>query len=139
MQHSKVSIALALALALLCAGCGRQAAAITTPSLAAATTTDEHSTPQADPATQCKSWGIEPGTPGYKECVDGMNEAANAPGVGGPQTAEQAQADALKMRADMAQQRDAIRKQIEDQTKDAKRDPRCVTVTNGTNTSTSCP
>jgi hypothetical protein len=69
-----------------------------------------------------------------------MNEAANAAAAAGdPPSAEQAQAEAANMRADLAHQRDDLRKQIEDQTKAAKSDPKCVTVTNGTNTSTSCP
>ena len=138
MQHSKLSIALALAL--LCAGCGRQTAVTTTATPAAARATAESSTTQADPDTQCKSWGIQPGSPGYKQCVDGMNEAANAAaGAGDPQSAEQVQAEAAKMRADMAHQRDDLRKQMDDQRRVAASDPKCVTVTNGTNTSTSCP
>ena len=89
MQHSKLSTALALAL--LCAGCGREAAVTATPTPVATRATAETSTAQADPDTQCKSWGIQPGSPGYKQCVDGMNEADNAAaGAGGPQGAEQA-------------------------------------------------
>jgi hypothetical protein len=138
MQHSKLSIVLAFAL--LCAGCGRQAAVTTTPTPAAPRATAESSTAQADPETQCKAWGIQPGSPGYKQCTDAMSEAANAAaGAGDPQNAGQVQAEAAKMRADMAHQRDDLRQQIGDQMKAAASDPKCVAVTNGTNTSTSCP
>jgi hypothetical protein len=75
-----------------------------------------------------------------KGYFDGMTEAANAgAGAGGPQTAEQAQAEMAKMRADMAHQGDDIRKQVDDEMKAAASNPKCVTVSNGTNTSVSCP
>ena len=138
MQHSKLFIALPLAL--LCASCGRQGAVTAAQTPGAASATAENSAAQPDPDTQCKSWGIQPGSPGYKQCVDGMNEAANAAaGASGPQSTEQAQAEAANMRADMAHQRDDLRKQMDDQMKAANSNPKCVTVTNGTNTSTSCP
>jgi hypothetical protein len=69
-----------------------------------------------------------------------MTEAANA---GGPQSAGQAQgqaqAETAKMRTDMAHRGDDIRKQVDDEMKAAAGNPKCVTVTNGTNTSVSCP
>jgi hypothetical protein len=43
------------------------------------------------------------------------------------------------MRADMAHQGDDIRKQVDDEMKAAASNPKCVTVTNGSNTSVSCP
>jgi hypothetical protein len=140
MQYSKLSIAPALAAALLCVGCGRQAAVTTAATPAVTRAATENSPAEADPDTQCKSWGIQPNTPGYKQCVDAMAEAANAAaGAAGPQGTGQAHVEAAKMRADMAQQGEDLRKQINDQMKAAASDPKCVTVTNGTNTSTSCP
>ena len=138
MQHSKLSIAVALAL--VCAACGRQAAVTNTPLPAAARATAESFTAPADPDTQCKAWGIQPGSPGYKQCADAMTEAANAAaGADNPPSAGQAQAEAAKMRADAAHRRDDLRQQMVDQMKSAADDPKCVTVTNGSNTSTSCP
>jgi hypothetical protein len=136
MQQSKISMAFTLVL--LCAGCGRQTTETTAPTPAATGAATQGAIAQADPAAQCKSWGIQPGSPGFKRCADGMTEAANA-GAGGPQSAEQAQAEMAKMRADMARQNDDIRKQVDDEMKAAASNPKCVTVTNGTNTSVSCP
>ena len=133
MQQSKISMAFALVL--LCAGCGQQTT-VPTPAATGAATQDAIA--QADPDAQCKSWGIQPGSPDFKRCVDGMTEAANA-GAGGPQNTEQAQAEMAKMRADMADQGDDIRKQVDDEMKAAASNPKCVTVSNGTNTSVSCP
>jgi hypothetical protein len=131
MQQSKISMAFALVL--LCAGCRQQS---TAPTLAATGTATQGVIAQADPDAQCKSWGIQPGSPDFKRCVDGMTEAANA---GGPQSAEQVQAEMAKMRADMAHQGDDVRKQVDDEMKAAASNPKCVTVSNGTNTSVSCP
>jgi hypothetical protein len=138
MQQSKISMAFALVL--LCAGCGRQTPVTAAPTPAATGAATQGAIAQADPEAQCKSWGIQPGSPDFKRCVDGMTEAANAgAGAGGPQTAEQAQAEMAKMRADMAHQGDDIRKQVDDEMKAAASNPKCVTVSNGTNTSVSCP
>ena len=82
---------LGFVMVLLSAGCGTQAA-VPSPS---ATPAAQAATTQADPDAQCKSWGIEPDSPGYKQCVDGMREAANAE-AGGPQSTEQAQAEMTK-------------------------------------------
>src|SRR6202789_323837 len=106
MQQSKISVAFALVL--LCAGCGRQTTVTTAPAPVATEAATQHAVAQADPDAQCKSWGIQPGSPDFKRCVDGMTEAANA---GGPQSAEQVQAEMAKMRADMAHQGDDVRKQ----------------------------
>jgi hypothetical protein len=138
MQHSKLSIALTLGL--LCTGCGQRAAVPTTPTLATTVAVAPSSTAQADPDAQCKSWGIQPGSPGYRKCVDGMTEAANAEAqASGPQSAEQMQAEMAKMRAETAQQGDDLRRQVDDDMKATASNPKCVTVTNGTNTSVSCP
>jgi len=131
MQESKISMAFAFVL--LCAGCRQHATAPTPAATGAATQGD---IAQADPDAQCKSWGIQPGSPDFKRCVDGMTEAANA---GGPQNAEQAPAEMAKMRADMAHHGDDVRKQVDDEMKAAASNPKCVTVSNGTNTSVSCP
>ena len=50
-----------------------------------------------------------------------------------------AQARMATMHAEMARQGDAMRTQISDEVKAAASNPKCVTVTNGTNTSVSCP
>ena len=69
-----------------------------------------------------------------------MTEAANAEaGASDSQSVEQAQAQMAKTRADMTQQGDDIRKQVNDEMKATASNPKCVTVTNGTNTSVSCP
>jgi len=68
-----------------------------------------------------------------------MTEAANAGAGGtGPQNAHQSRSMA-RMRSEMAQQGDDIRKQVNDEIKAAASNLKCVTVTNGTNTSVSCP
>jgi len=140
MEQSK--IAMAFVLVLLGAGCSRQAPETSAPTPAVRGTPTEGTIAQADPEAQCKSWGIQPGSPDFKRCVDGMTEAANAgtgADAGGPQSGEQAQAEMAKMRADMAHQGDDIRKQVDDEMKAAASNPKCVTVTNGSNTSVSCP
>jgi hypothetical protein len=137
VQHSKI---LALALGFLCAGCGSKSTVSPDPLRGASGAATQGVVAQADPAAQCKSWGIQPDSPDFKRCVDGMTEAASAgTGADGAQSTEQAQAEMAKMRDDMAHQRDAIRKQVDEDMKAAANNPKCVTVTNGSNTSVSCP
>ena len=127
---NSTTIVAALAFALLCDGCSQQAAVVATPSpqaLNTATTSPaahpDHTSADgsASPESQCKSWGILPGTPGYQQCIDGMTEAANAGG-------QQVPMDAKRMRESM-----------EADMKAAAQNPKCTTVTQGTNTSVSCP
>jgi len=144
MHQSRLAIALALGV--LCAACGQKGAVTTTTATATTTTATTpaataalaQSSAAPDPDAQCKSWGIEPGTPGFKQCVDGMKEAANADAGATPSSAD-AQARMATMHAEMARQGDAMRTQISDEVKAAASNPKCVTVTNGTNTSVSCP
>ena len=100
---------------------------------------------QADPASDCASYGLAPGTDSYKSCVDALAQAekASAGATAAPSSGDTEQQRA-QMRADMERQRAAMRKDIDAQLKAAQHPAdgspsKCVTTVNGTNTSTSCP
>ena len=99
---------------------------------------------QADPAADCASYGLSPGSESYKSCVGALAEAEKASG-GAPTTPtgtpDQQRA---QMRADMERQRAAMQKDMDEQMNAAQHPAdgspsKCVTTVNGTNTSTSCP
>jgi hypothetical protein len=93
-----------------------------------------------DPAKECASYGLEPGTEGYKGCVSALSDD-NDPSL----SKMRADADRQRseMRAEMDRQNAAMRKQM-DADMNAAQHPangapsNCVTTVNGTNTSTSC-
>ena len=100
---------------------------------------------QADPASDCASYGLAHGTDSYKSCVDALAQAekASAGAAAAPSSGDTEQQRA-QMRADMERQRAAMRKDIDAQMKAAQHPAdgspsKCVTTVNGTNTSTSCP
>ena len=99
---------------------------------------------QADPASDCASYGLAPGTDSYKSCVDALVEADKASaGAAAPSSGDTEQQRA-QMRADMERQRAAMQKDIDAKMKAAQHPAdgspsKCVTTVNGTNTSTSCP
>jgi hypothetical protein len=105
---------------------------------------------QADPAADCASYGLSPGTDSYKSCVDALAEADKAsagaaamPGAAAPPSGD-AEQQRAQMRADMERQRAAMQKDMDAKMKAAQHPAdgspsKCVTTVNGTNTSTSCP
>jgi hypothetical protein len=101
---------------------------------------------------ECASYGLAVGSAEYKDCVAKMTDADKATGGtmgqnmnNGSSSAQAAQmranADAQRkqMQADMARQRAQMQAQMNQQMQDAKSNPKCKTVTNGTNTVTQCP
>ena len=90
------------------------------------------------------------GSAEYKDCVAKMTGADKATGGtmgqnNGSNSAQatqmRANADAQRkqMQADMARQRAQMQAQMNQQMQDAKSNPKCKTVTSGTNTVTQCP
>ena len=105
---------------------------------------------QADPAAECASYGLSPGSESYKSCVDALAEADRAsagaaatPGAASTPSGDTEQQRA-QMRADIERQRAAVQKDMDAQMKAAQHPAdgspsKCVTTVNGSNTSTSCP
>ncbi len=111
-------------------------AALMTPSTGRAPT--QAAPASGDPAAECKSYGLAPGTDGYKSCVDAMTEADNAAAGAAPDTG------ADRIRTNIERQRAALQKDMEAQMRAAQHPAdgspsRCVTTVTGTNTATSCP
>jgi len=99
---------------------------------------------------ECASYGLTVGSAEYKDCVAKMTGADKATGGtmgqnNGSNSAQatqmRANADAQRkqMQADMARQRAQMQAQMNQQMQDAKSNPKCKTVTSGTNTVTQCP
>src|SRR5277367_949973 len=70
---------------------------------------------QADPAAECASYGLSPGSESYKSCVSAMADAEKA--SGGAPAAPKGDPDQQRaqMRADMERQRAAMQKDMDDQ------------------------
>ncbi len=99
---------------------------------AASATVGMATTSSGDPAAECKSYGLTPGSDDYKACVAAMTEADNAGAV--PDTG------ADQMRTDIERRRAALQKTMADQMRVAQQpSSRCVTTVTATNTATSCP
>lgn len=102
---------------------------------------------------ECASYGLTVGSAEYKDCVAKMSDADKATGGAmgqdmknngnGSAQATQMRANADKqraqMQADMAKQRAQMQADMNKQMQNAKSNPNCKTVTNGTNTVTQCP
>lgn len=102
---------------------------------------------------ECASYGLAVGSAEYKDCVAKMSDADKATGGtmgqnmksngGNSAQAAQMRSDADKqraqMQADMEKQRAQMQADMNKQMQDAKTNPKCKTVTQGTNTVTQCP
>ncbi len=100
---------------------------------------------------ECASYGLTVGSADYKDCVAKMSDADKATGGtmgqdmknnggnSGAQTRANADKQRAQMQADMDKQRAQMQADMNQQMQAAKNNPKCKTVTNGTNTVTQCP
>ena len=108
--------------------------AFTTPSLA-----DPVDTGIGDPAKACASYGLQPGSEGFKGCVDALSGQDSTPDAN-----QSADAMMAQIRAQIDADNAAMQKQMDADFYAAEHPAdgsptKCVTTTNGTNTSTICP
>lgn len=96
---------------------------------------------KVDPAKECASYGLEPGSEGFNGCVSALS-GDNDPSMAKMRADSDRQR--AEMRADMDRQNAEMRKQMDADMNAAQHPPngapsKCTTITNGTNTATSCP